>query len=60
MDAQTEYSDTYIEESIKTLIRTGTMNLGESTIVRGETALQKVIAAAYYSPFALGGSKHYQ
>ena len=41
------------------MIKTGADNVGGPTRVEGKTFTQKTVAAAYSSPFALGGSKHY-
>ena len=59
MDAHAEYSSDYISKCIEYLKKTKAANVGGTTVVRGKTPTQKVIAAAYHSPFALGGSKHY-
>ncbi len=59
MDAHAEYSSDYISKCIEYLKKTKAANVGGTTVVRGKSFTQKVIAAAYHSPFALGGSKHY-
>lgn len=59
MDAHAFYSNDYISKCIEYLKKTKAANVGGTTVVRGKTPTQKVIAAAYHSPFALGGSKHY-
>lgn len=59
MDAHAFYEKDYISKSIEYLIKTGADNVGGPTRVEGKTFVQKVVAAAYSSPFALGGSKHY-
>ena len=59
MDAHATYSNDYISKCIEYLKKTKAANVGGTTVVRGKTSTQKVIAAAYHSPFALGGSKHY-
>ncbi len=59
MDAHAWYANDYISMCVKYLQKTGAQNVGGTTVVRGKNKMQKVIAAAYHSPFALGGSKHY-
>lgn len=59
MDAHAWYARDYISMCIKYLQKTKAQNVGGTTVVRGKNRMQKVIAAAYHSPFALGGSKHY-
>ena len=59
MDAHAFYEKDYISKSIEYLIKTGADNVGGPTRVEGKTFTQKTVAAAYSSPFALGGSKHY-
>lgn len=59
MDAHASYANDYISKSIEYLKKTKCANVGGTTVVRGKNFTQKVIAAAYHSPFALGGSKHY-
>ncbi len=59
MDAHASYANDYISKSIEYLKKTKCVNVGGTTVVRGKNFIQKVIAAAYHSPFALGGSKHY-
>ena len=59
MDAHATYSIDYISKCIEYLKKTKAANVGGTTVVRGKTSTQKIVAAAYHSPFALGGSKHY-
>lgn len=59
MDAHAWYANDYISMCVKYLQKTKAQNVGGTTVVRGKNKMQKVIAAAYHSPFALGGSKHY-
>lgn len=59
MDAHASYAKDYISKCIEYLKKTECANVGGTTVVRGKNFTQKVIAAAYHSPFALGGSKHY-
>lgn len=57
MDAHSEYASDYVSECVRHLEKTNAANVGGPMIARGKTRLQKVIAAAYHSPFALGGGK---
>lgn len=59
MDAHAWYANDYISMCVKYLQKTKAQNVGGTTVVRGKNKTQTVIAAAYHSPFALGGSKHY-
>lgn len=59
MDAHASYAPDYVSKCIEYLESTGAENVGGTTVARGKTFVQKVVAAAYHSPFALGGSKHY-
>ena len=59
MDAHAWYANDYISMCVKYLQKTKAQNVGGTTVVRGKNKMQKVIAATYHSPFALGGSKHY-
>lgn len=60
-DAHAEYAPDYVSKCIEYLEKTGADNVGGPTVVRGKTEMQNVIAAAYHSPFALGGGKcHYE
>ena len=60
MDAHTEYSNDYISKCIEYLKKTGADNVGGPMIARGKNNTQKVIAAAYHSPFALGGGSFHK
>lgn len=57
LDAHAEYADNYISKCIECIQETGADNVGGPMIARGKSKIQKVIAAAYHSPFALGGGK---
>ena len=59
MDAHADYASDYMSKCVEYLSLTKADNVGGTTVVRGKTKTQKIIAAAYHSPFALGGSKHY-
>ncbi len=60
MDAHAWYAKDYISKCIEYLKKTDADNVGGPTVVKGYGETQKVIAAAYSSPFALGGGKHYR
>lgn len=57
MDAHSEYAPDYISKCLYYLKKTGAANVGGPMVARGKTPTQKAIAAAYHSPFALGGGK---
>ncbi|MDQ5984144.1 MAG: hypothetical protein RUMPE_01180 [Eubacteriales bacterium SKADARSKE-1] len=57
MDAHSEYATDYVSKCIEYLEKTKAQNVGGPMVAQGKTNLQKVIAAAYESPFALGGGK---
>lgn len=60
MDAHAEYANDYVSKSIEYIQKTGAMNVGGPTVVRGKTPVQKVIASSYTSPFALGSNTYYK
>lgn len=57
MDAHAEYATDYVSKCIEYLKKTGANNVGGPMIAKGKNDVQKVVAAAYHSPFALGGGK---
>lgn len=57
MDAHSEYAHNYISKNIEYLEKTGADNVGGPMIAKGKIPVQKAIAAAYHSKFALGGGK---
>lgn len=59
LDAHTEFATDYISKCIEYLLKTGADNVGGPTAVKGKTPIQRAVAAAYYSPFALGGGKQH-
>ncbi|MCL2311251.1 MAG: LicD family protein [Firmicutes bacterium] len=59
MDAHVWYAPDYISKCIEFIKKTGSQNVGGPTIARGENRIQKIIAAAYHSSFALGGGKNH-
>lgn len=60
MDAHATYHNDYISKCIECAEKTGANNVGGSVTAKGFNPIQKVIAAAYSSPFALGGGMHYK
>lgn len=60
MDAHSEYADDYVSKCIEYLEKTGADNVGGPMIAKGKTRIQKVIAAAYHSQFAMGGGKFHE
>ncbi|WP_405321312.1 glycosyltransferase family 2 protein [Frisingicoccus sp.] len=59
LDAHTEFAPDYISKCIEYLLKTGADNVGGPTKVKGKTPIQRAVAAAYYSSFALGGGKQH-
>lgn len=59
LDAHTEFASDYVSKCIEYLLKTGADNVGGPTAVKGKTPIQRAVAAAYYSPFALGGGKQH-
>ena len=59
LDAHTEFDEYYISKCIEYLLKTGAENVGGPTAVKGKNPIQRAVAAAYDSPFALGGGKQH-
>ncbi len=59
MDAHTEFAADYISACIRVILRTGADNVGGPTAVAGKSPIQRAVAAAYSSPFALGGGRQH-
>ena len=57
MDAHTEYATNYICQCLAVLQETGAANVGGPWIAKGKGLLGRAIAAAFQSPFAIGGAK---
>lgn len=57
MDAHSEYVADYVSKCIEFLEKTNAFDVGGPMIAKGKNDIQKVVAAAYHSPFALGGGK---
>ena len=56
MDAHTEYAEDYICQCVRVLEHTGADNVGGPARTRADTYLERAIAAAYHSAFAVGGA----
>jgi succinoglycan biosynthesis protein ExoA len=57
VDAHTTYAPDYLIECLRVLEDTGADNVGGPWVARGETRLQKAIAAAFNSAFSAGGAR---
>lgn len=60
LDAHSKYADDYVTKCIEYLEKTGADNVGGPMIAQGKNNMQKIIAASYSSPFALGGGKFHE
>jgi glycosyltransferase involved in cell wall biosynthesis len=59
LDAHTEFATDYVSKCVEYLLKTGAQNVGGPTVVKGKNPVQRAVAAAYDSPFALGGGKQH-
>jgi glycosyltransferase involved in cell wall biosynthesis len=57
MDAHTKYAQNYICQCVDVLNKTGAENVGGPWIAEGDGLLGRAIAAAFQSPFAIGGAR---
>jgi glycosyltransferase involved in cell wall biosynthesis len=57
IDAHTEYAPDYLKRCVETLRETGADNVGGPWVARGKSYLQRAIAVAFGSPFAVGGAR---
>src|SRR5258706_7491094 len=57
MGAHAHYARDYLKASLRVSEQTSADNVGGSMICVGNSALQKAIAAAHHSPFAVGGAR---
>lgn len=57
MDAHTTYAPDYIRRCVEILHETGADNVGGPWMAKGKSLVGRAIAAAFESPFALGGSR---
>jgi succinoglycan biosynthesis protein ExoA len=57
MDAHTEYAPNYVRRCVELLDSTGADNVGGPARTKPATYMERAIAAAYHSPFSVGGAK---
>lgn len=57
MDVHTEYAPDYVRRCVEALGETGADNVGGPARTRADGYTQRAIAAAYHSPFAVGGAR---
>ena len=57
MDAHSEYAPDYVRRCVETLQKTGADNVGGPARTKPETCLERAVAAAYHSPFSVGGAR---
>jgi glycosyltransferase involved in cell wall biosynthesis len=60
VDAHTEYAPDYLKECLAVLEETGADNVGGPALTHATTYLQRAIAAAYHSRFAVGNGVFHQ
>jgi len=56
-DAHTEYAQDYISQCVAVLRETNADNVGGPWVARGKGTIGRAIAAAFQSPFAIGGAR---
>ena len=56
MDVHTEYAPDYLRRCVEVLEETGADNVGGPWVARGDRYLSRAVAAAFQSPFAVGGA----
>jgi succinoglycan biosynthesis protein ExoA len=56
MDAHTEYAPDYLKQCVQTLRETGADNVGGPHRAKGDSLVQKAIAAVHHSAYAVGGA----
>jgi succinoglycan biosynthesis protein ExoA len=57
MDAHTRYAPDYIYQCVAVLKKTGADNVGGPWVAEGKRYIGRAIAAAFQSPFAVGGAR---
>jgi succinoglycan biosynthesis protein ExoA len=57
MDGHTVYAPDYVRECVKVLQESGADNVGGPWVAKGNGIVGKAIAAAFRSPFCIGGGK---
>jgi glycosyltransferase involved in cell wall biosynthesis len=56
LDAHTDYAPDYLRECVAALQATGADNVGGPARTKADTYLQRAVAAAFHSPFSVGGA----
>ena len=56
-DAHTEYAPDYLLRCLEVLQQTGADNVGGPARTKAEGYRQRAVAAAYHSPFSVGGAR---
>ena len=59
VDAHSELEPSYTARGIETMFRVGAHDVGGLMDARGKTPLQRSVAAAYHSPWGLGGAAYH-
>jgi glycosyltransferase involved in cell wall biosynthesis len=57
MDSHTTYADDYIQRCVEVLQQTNADNVGGAWVATGSGLMGEAIAAAFQSPYAVGGAK---
>lgn len=57
MDAHTEYAPDYVRRCVELIAKTGADNVGGPAGTKAETYRERAVAAAYHSPFSVGGAR---
>lgn len=59
VDAHSKLAPGYTRRGIQTLFRSGAADVGGLMDAQGKTPMQRAVAAAYHSPFGLGGAAYH-
>lgn len=57
LDVHTRYADDYLAQCLAALERSGADNVGGPWVARGDTPMQRAIAAAFQSRWVVGGAR---
>jgi succinoglycan biosynthesis protein ExoA len=57
MDVHTQYATDYVRQCVAVLKETGADNVGGPARTRARSLIQRAVAAAYHSPFSVGGAR---
>jgi glycosyltransferase involved in cell wall biosynthesis len=60
LDAHTRYAPDYLRQCVEVLRETGAADVGGPWVARGQTYVQRCIAVAFNSRFAVGGARGHQ